>query len=388
MTAFTIESYQWLQEDASETLARLQLDNLLNGRPLSSSFTTQDAPFVATASSIRINTLWFTSLTLSLTSVLVGILCKQWLREYQRYENLVPQKAFSARQMRYEGLVAWHVPTIISFLPLFLQAALILFFAGVLDLLWSLQHIVASVVTIFVGLSMLLVVATTLLPGLQNIFQDNHTPYFQCAYKSPQSWTIHLLLQRFRRSNLDKHPKWVEYDASLGGRFVRYTVDGLSSFYAIFRHNPNIIHHTYHCLESLDSYTAGRCVLRILESLAKRGIRHPDTLDLEPVLVVLRKLFPENTTTLTSTINDPINTEFLLGSFASVHGWVDQHFFIRWLEHSTRLLNASSATNEVGYQALNWLEQLNSKRYRPRLSNGRPHYHPSPPLLTHGSLQK
>lgn len=156
------------------------------------------APFIADTSAVRINICWFTSLTLSLTAVLVGILCKQWLREYQRYEGLTPKDAFPIRQMRYEGLLGWNVPMILASLPLLLQAALVLFLSGLLDLLWTLHPTVASVVSAVVGIAMLFLVGSTVLPSLQYFFHfsgllPNDEPRFQCAYKSPQSWAFHLL---------------------------------------------------------------------------------------------------------------------------------------------------------------------------------------------------
>ena len=92
--------------------------------------------FTVTQAQVRINIVWFLSLTVSLTTVLVGILCLQWLREFQRDAALPHKDAVALRQMRYEGLIQWHVPGILSILPLLLQLSLVLFFIGLLDLLW------------------------------------------------------------------------------------------------------------------------------------------------------------------------------------------------------------------------------------------------------------
>ena len=128
----------------------------------------------------------------SLTTVLVGILCLQWLREFQRDSNLPHKDAVALRQMRYEGLIKWHVPGILSTLPVLLQLSLVLFFIGLLDLLWSLNTLVAECVSAVVGMAMLFLIATTALPTLQKALTRNkHLSVPQCPYKSPQSWLFY-----------------------------------------------------------------------------------------------------------------------------------------------------------------------------------------------------
>ncbi|KAF9467505.1 hypothetical protein BDZ94DRAFT_1146781, partial [Collybia nuda] len=132
-----------------------------------------------------INTLWFASLTLSLAAVIISILCKQWLYEYQRYDNFTTDDSLLIHGLRYRGLQAWRVPEIISSLPLLLQTALVSFLIGILLLLWSLENTVAVISTIIIGLTFLFLIITTALPSIQYIFPKFHT---QCAYKSSQSW--------------------------------------------------------------------------------------------------------------------------------------------------------------------------------------------------------
>jgi len=50
------------------------------------------------------------------------------------------RKAFALSHMHKEGWEKWHVPIILSALPFFLQIiALLLFFIGLLDLLWHID---------------------------------------------------------------------------------------------------------------------------------------------------------------------------------------------------------------------------------------------------------
>ncbi|KAE9393224.1 hypothetical protein BT96DRAFT_230237 [Gymnopus androsaceus JB14] len=219
VTAFATESYQWLQQDTDSAIfAQLvYISERLNG-------STSPAPavsaFTPAPASIRINVFWFLSLTISLATVLVGILCKQWLREYQKEASAGRHLTLELRQMRYESLQKWGVPEILSALPLLLQLALVLFFAGMLDLLWSLNPVVAGLVTAVVGLSMFIVVATSVLPScyiLMKQRQETDT-VFPCPYKSPQSWLFHRLVLNIsslasrNRLSMPHYSDWVSFD--------------------------------------------------------------------------------------------------------------------------------------------------------------------------------
>ncbi|KAF9467114.1 hypothetical protein BDZ94DRAFT_1280471 [Collybia nuda] len=134
VTAFTVESYQWLNETPTDTLARLQLRDRFDAAQNPDIDRLAPATFSVSSTSVAINTLWFASLTLSLAAVVISILCKQWLHEYQRYDNFTTDEAFLIRGLRYRGLMAWRVPEIIASLPLLLQTALILLLSHQLSL--------------------------------------------------------------------------------------------------------------------------------------------------------------------------------------------------------------------------------------------------------------
>ncbi|KAJ2933029.1 hypothetical protein H1R20_g4068, partial [Candolleomyces eurysporus] len=194
ITAFTVESYKWLKEEPEGSTARLMAyltaELTKDSGSLPASLVVD--PFEVSTTEIRINAVWFLSLTLSLTTVLIGILCLQWLREYQRDGTLPHKEAVALRQMRFEGLIYWRVPEILSLLPLILQVSLVLFFVGLLDLLWSRNRFVAACVTIAVGIVLLFIIVTTALPTLQQILTSNeHLRVVQCPYKSPQSWLFY-----------------------------------------------------------------------------------------------------------------------------------------------------------------------------------------------------
>ncbi|KAF8870118.1 hypothetical protein BD779DRAFT_1455972, partial [Infundibulicybe gibba] len=135
VTAFTVESYQWLQSDPQDATNQilLNISAQLAGQNITTSV---PPPFSPSSSSIRINIFWFLSLVFSFTAGLLGILCKQWLRHYQDDVSLpLPEQNFILRQFRYEGFTWWKVPNILDTLPLLLELGLVLFFIGLIDFL-------------------------------------------------------------------------------------------------------------------------------------------------------------------------------------------------------------------------------------------------------------
>ena len=95
LSAFNVQSYQLLQPAAPDQTNALlaQISNQLASFRTSSPFvnSTQPAysdlipgppPFVAPTYAVWVNTLWFVSLVFSLASATIGIIVKQWIKEY------------------------------------------------------------------------------------------------------------------------------------------------------------------------------------------------------------------------------------------------------------------------------------------------------------------
>ena len=76
--------------------------------------------------------MWFLSLVISLASALLGILAKQWIREYLTWDKAtaLPKTNIRVRQVRFEAWEDWHTPAIISAIPVLLEVAIILFVMG------------------------------------------------------------------------------------------------------------------------------------------------------------------------------------------------------------------------------------------------------------------
>ncbi|KAK7030320.1 hypothetical protein VNI00_014242 [Paramarasmius palmivorus] len=208
VTAFLIESYQWLSEDTT-VIILTQISQQLNGTQ------SEPAPFTPDASSIRINCFWFLSLIFSLTSALFGLLCKQWLREHQHdVPTRTAAENLALRQLRRDSFEKWGVASFLSALPILLEIALVFFFVGVLDLLWTLQPVVFGICLAAISLTVGLYVLTTILPTItlprdqaqfidtqdEKKFYIHHHDFGQLAYqfispyKSPQAWAVYKLV--------------------------------------------------------------------------------------------------------------------------------------------------------------------------------------------------
>ncbi|EJD44308.1 hypothetical protein AURDEDRAFT_65432 [Auricularia subglabra TFB-10046 SS5] len=168
VTAFSIESYQWLQNDPQEAMVMLLLQ-IVDSVSTNGTSATIPTNFGLSASvSARINIYWFMALSLSLSAALIGILCKQWIREFERYVGASARDIVALRQMKFDGLLNWKVGDIIGILPLLLQFSLALFALGVLELLWRLHTVVAAAVCVPTIAAVVVYLATTLLTVIQH----------------------------------------------------------------------------------------------------------------------------------------------------------------------------------------------------------------------------
>ncbi|EEB95966.1 hypothetical protein MPER_04982 [Moniliophthora perniciosa FA553] len=145
VTAFVIESYQWLNRNPADTTVALltQISKQLGNSSVPFDESLSTSTFQASALSVRVNTFWFLSLILSLTSGLFALLCKTMVERTpdEIYQRRSPGEALGLRNMRERSLEIWGVPSFLAVLPILLELALLLFFAGVIDLLWSLHRI-------------------------------------------------------------------------------------------------------------------------------------------------------------------------------------------------------------------------------------------------------
>lgn len=218
VTAFTIESYRWLQADPNDAVVVL-LSQIAHS--VSPNYTAAP-PIPATAGlpgsvSIRINVYWFMALSLSLSAALVAILCKQWIRVFERNPGLTPEEFVGIHQIKVEGLEKWKVGSIISLLPLILQLALAIFALGVLELLWQLHSAVAAIVCIPTIAAFSFYGATAILPAL---LSDGKTSY-GCPFKSPQAMLAYPVYQFYL---------WMKTTVESGAYYLGYLLS-LTHYY-------------------------------------------------------------------------------------------------------------------------------------------------------------
>ncbi|KAG8779745.1 hypothetical protein FRC12_023873 [Ceratobasidium sp. 428] len=142
-SVFVIESSKSLQPDPagnsdqslftiSQTLVLIA--NSHSGSPLN--LTLLERPdFVVPASAVCVNTLWFLSLSLSVSVSLIAMLAKDWARGYIAELTGQPYQQARKRQRRWDGLKEWKVPEVIAFLPSLLHLALCIHLGAALPVL-------------------------------------------------------------------------------------------------------------------------------------------------------------------------------------------------------------------------------------------------------------
>ncbi|PPQ82583.1 hypothetical protein CVT24_005061 [Panaeolus cyanescens] len=200
VTAFTVETQKLLQADPAVATVLL-LAHLSTQMGANQTVTNIFAePFQDSndpTQSFRINALIFVSLVLSLGTALVCILSLQWIRSYRKMDSLSHQDQICIRHGRRRALFTWRVPDIITALPLIMQLSLVVFFAGLIDFLQSLNSPMVIVVASVIAVILAFVLFTTLIPGIYVMARFGKKGPLETvpAYQSPQSWLFFLLLR-------------------------------------------------------------------------------------------------------------------------------------------------------------------------------------------------
>lgn len=129
-----------------------------------------------------------------------------------------PRENVLVRQIRTEAWEAWRVASIIASIPILLELAMFLFLAGIVTLLWTLDDVVAQVVTVFAAVFTGIIAAFTVSP----IFSK------RCPYRSPTAWA---LLAGARAAYVVCSPVWwaavlcVTFSVETVGYFILVFVD-------------------------------------------------------------------------------------------------------------------------------------------------------------------
>lgn len=206
LTAFVVQTYPMLTQDDSATTnqllalsvsTQLRTTGTIIPSAINSTLTSllDTTPSMPSPAARAINALFFISLILSIASAFFGILCKQWIREYLKWNSALalPRENVLVRQDRIEAWEAWNVAAMISSIPALLELAMMLFLCGIVILLWTLDDIVAIIITTCTAMFMIAAAAFTLLPVI----------YKNCPYKSPTAWACVAAYEAAGRSFFD-----------------------------------------------------------------------------------------------------------------------------------------------------------------------------------------
>ncbi|KAJ3936415.1 MAG: hypothetical protein NXY57DRAFT_226616 [Lentinula lateritia] len=217
VTAFIIESYKDLVPDNSDAtvilLAQIyrELTNDTTLTMIPSVSKALDAnSFVPSTSSLACNILWFLSLSLSLTAALSATLVQQWSRNYLQATvgRDIPYQRARISTYLYEGLIKFHMKSIVTAIPMLLHASLLLFFAGLVLFLQPVNRGIGYLIFGLLSVTAILYVLISILP----------TFYFDCPYGSPLTkiwWRILCSLQLIVRETSQGGTSPVPPDCSL-----------------------------------------------------------------------------------------------------------------------------------------------------------------------------
>ncbi len=202
VTTFVAQTSQSLQVDYGQVTATLLIElidvqrsaangSLVNNVPRS------DLTFRPSTSDSWVNGLWFTSLSLSLSTALFAVLTKQWIHQYMSASSGTPRDRCHLRQFRYMGLQRWGVDLIIGLLPVLMSVSLALFLVGLVLFIIPLRVSIASVVGGVTFIAFAAYLITNFLPIL----------YPSCPYKTPLSQYMFPVYAYIRHNVLSK---WIK----------------------------------------------------------------------------------------------------------------------------------------------------------------------------------
>ena len=180
VAAFLIESYKYLKPDPTDVSSTLlqQVTQELAGISIGDRVTapTLEA-FKPPRFAINVNILWFSSLCMSLSCGLGATLVQQWVRRYFRLtqRSETPTHRVRIRTFLFAGIEEFQVRLVVENISLLLHAAILLFFAGLVEFLFAINDEVAHYILAVICYFVALYIALTALPV---IFQ-------RCPFQTP-----------------------------------------------------------------------------------------------------------------------------------------------------------------------------------------------------------
>ncbi|KAG8723492.1 hypothetical protein FRC09_003104 [Ceratobasidium sp. 395] len=153
---FIIESMKKLQPDPTEQSAATLLNisrtlvAMSNGQsvPLSALPDPGSPQFTAPPGSLLVNTLWLSSLTISVGVSLIAMLAKKWCHVFLSARSGPYHEQARRRQKRWDAIVWWRMRGVMDVLPLLMHLALALFAIGLVVYLWDINMQIAVTIAI------------------------------------------------------------------------------------------------------------------------------------------------------------------------------------------------------------------------------------------------
>ena len=173
MASFIVVSYPLLQPSPTDLTNRLlaqisqQLSVLPNGSFPSVPLTVpNNSSFQPPAYAVRVNILWFTSLATSTACALWATLMQQWTRRYVQVAGRPynPPKRARIRAFFHDGVEKFGLPAAVEVLPALLHASVLLFYAGLVEFLFTINLTVAYMLLTLVSLGVLIYFLLTIMP--------------------------------------------------------------------------------------------------------------------------------------------------------------------------------------------------------------------------------
>lgn len=210
LTAFIIESKKLLEQDSTSVMAEVMIfytNNVANGTH------TPYIPvdFQPKVTDVIVNCLFYASLSASLVAALASVVSLQWVADYDAAitrGGSSPEDRAKRRQFRYAGVISWKMNEVIAALPLLLYFSVILFFAGLILWMWTVNYIVGTVIATGAGVAVLFY-ATSTLVAVAFVSAPFRTPLSRWIYslsRLPFSFIYRIL----RIAHVTTVPEWLE----------------------------------------------------------------------------------------------------------------------------------------------------------------------------------
>src|SRR6267142_1643354 len=200
LTAFIIDRSQNIQQTPAQQSAFFQqqslvlldqiskqLSSLGAQTPLLSNVSLSGPTVSPSASDIRVNIFWFTSLVFSLCAALLATLVQRWARDYmrifRRYSH--PLKIARIRQYLHEGVEGWYMPAAAEAVPGLVHISLFLFLLGLTDFLLNTYTVVGKFTVFPISFCVTLYVFSTVAPVVnpKSPYRTSFSTLVWCIYR-------------------------------------------------------------------------------------------------------------------------------------------------------------------------------------------------------------